>query len=923
MTVAWRADSGLAVGHVVWTDPAGRERLTLIVKAAFTLPSDARSSEPQLATRTAEAAPLSARDLVPWKQRSDLIVVGDQHAGPRSTLFRMAVACGTNVVFVADRVVAPGHEAVETRSPSDTRRIDAETAPDLFQWAPEDMRCDYLRGGEVVLVHGVGPELCFRLPALFAHVLLNDREVPTVADTLVVDRSRRVAEVTWRGVLSRRRQPHGTADATLLPHAHVEETMGVPPVWRSGVVAPLPAAERHGVPSDHDGQLAVLGFTWMKAQDDALHTVVAKATYRIPEYGPLELAAGQSTMTADVPERGTERAHVRSLIYPTDIVPFKPRIEVLVRGHVHAKRNETVAVSRLTIGAIDKSLVAIGPRTWGKGGIPSEPGVFTPVPLTYSHAFGGPANDANPVGTGASGSRPPQLERPQQLMRRHDDQPDPICFAPIPADWPTRSRRLRSVTAEGVQRAWPALPDGFDMRFFQSAPEDQQCDHLHHSETFSITSVRPGGGALSGTLPGCAPALYVRRDEVVSRHDMRLDTMVIDADAETVTLIWRASVPTADEDASDIDETAVRYAPIGDAPSADDVLLQLMAARDRRFAATSHASPRSGPLWVTPARDTVALGPLVPAPPPGPPPSRELVERWLGSDDLAGRDLTGAEVAGLSFADHDLSGAILADTCLDGCDFRGAKMADVSLTRVRGKGVSFEATDLARADLTACELEASRFTSAKLTNASFSSARLTQVDFTDCDATGLVLERAELWSVDFSRATLDGADARRVRAQAVSFAEAKLDRSKWLEAAAADVDWSHAELERAIFSGARLDDVRFVGARGPRASWQGAVMREARLAGAHLPAANFIASDVSKASFEGAFLENARFDRAALHGTTLDGTALMNAQFRRASLQHATLDGANLYNADLRDADLTGVTFGSAQLGGTHLKRQR
>jgi hypothetical protein len=64
----------------------------------------------------------------------------------------------------------------------------------------------------------------------------------------------------------------------------------------------------------------------------------------------------------------------RSLYAPSDLAPFKPRVDVPPLGHAFAPRKEVVRslVARLVVGSIDKSIEVFGQRVWMADGTVSE-----------------------------------------------------------------------------------------------------------------------------------------------------------------------------------------------------------------------------------------------------------------------------------------------------------------------------------------------------------------------------------------------------------------------------------------------------------------------------------------------------------------------------------------------------------------------
>jgi hypothetical protein len=205
----------------------------------------------------------------------------------------------------------------------------------------------------------------------------------------------------------------------------------------------------------------------------------------------------------------------------------------------------------------------IGDRTWdrGLGGWRlSDPTPFDRLPLVWERAFGGwddsPGHEKhhayeprNPVGVGFHARRSrlepgvpaPNLEDPTGPISRWRSRPRPIGFGFVGPDWEPR-RRFAGTYDERWQRdRAPLLPDDFDRRFLNAAPEDQIVPSpFPPNATFDITNVTPEG-RLSFRLPDLtAPTARVshKRGPDETLH-LDLDTIVVDTDAMELTMLWR------------------------------------------------------------------------------------------------------------------------------------------------------------------------------------------------------------------------------------------------------------------------------------------------------------------------------------------------------------------------------------------------
>lgn len=217
---------------------------------------------------------------------------------------------------------------------------------------------------------------------------------------------------------------------------------------------------------------------------------------------------------------------------PGSPVP-KAGTDVIVRGHAVA------AEVAIRVGQLEQRLRITGDRTWEKGWLgirPSAPAAWERMPLTWERAFGGRDSDAvearNPLGCGfrrkksafSEGLRLPNLEHPEHPLTRWGQTPPPVgCGFTLPAFAHRRERR-------------PFDPAGANA----AAPELIAPDGLHGGEEAVLTGVRPEG-PWAFRLPLLPPPrlrLASRRGDAAPAA--ALDTVLLDADAGTVRLTWRA-----------------------------------------------------------------------------------------------------------------------------------------------------------------------------------------------------------------------------------------------------------------------------------------------------------------------------------------------------------------------------------------------
>lgn len=253
-----------------------------------------------------------------------------------------------------------------------------------------------------------------------------------------------------------------------------------------------------------------------------------------------------------------------SLKFEPECAYLKPATDVVMIGHAHAPHVGATEVQvGLRVGPVQKVVRVSGDRVmsraWGGWSIsPAQP--FETMPLIYERAFGGwdrthkdPSKHGfearNPVGTGyrvaASDSsadvRMPNLEDPEALLTRPGDAPEPAGFGFVSAGWAQRRRWAGTYDAQWDKLRKPLLPEDFDMRFFNAAsPGLIAPGYLAGDEPVVVVNASRSG-RVAFHLPGvaapvCECQFMGHRRGVLST---RLDTVVLDMDAQLLHLSWR------------------------------------------------------------------------------------------------------------------------------------------------------------------------------------------------------------------------------------------------------------------------------------------------------------------------------------------------------------------------------------------------
>lgn len=283
--------------------------------------------------------------------------------------------------------------------------------------------------------------------------------------------------------------------------------------------------------------------------------VIAKMSYAVD-------AAGRAVV-ASAPIRLHAVWAGRSVRWPSDVAVEKPGTDVLLLGTAYppAHRAVTEMYVRLRVGPVDKAVRVHGRRVYQRHGAlgvaPGPAAPLAPTPLVYDRAYGGvdhsdhaaPLVDRrNPAGVGVArdplrlvGTPAPEIEDP--LAPLTSAQPAPAGFGPIAPDWEPRVRLAGTYDERWRRERAPVPPLDWDPRHGCSAPEGQWCEApLVGDEPVEVVGATPEG-RWQFQLPRYAPLFGVTVRGKLAALPTHLDTVLIDADAGTVELSWRASFP--------------------------------------------------------------------------------------------------------------------------------------------------------------------------------------------------------------------------------------------------------------------------------------------------------------------------------------------------------------------------------------------
>ncbi len=302
----------------------------------------------------------------------------------------------------------------------------------------------------------------------------------------------------------------------------------------------------------------------MDADGHETLVVAIKATFALASRAVTPLLADEQPPVVLADEYAGEPG-LSSLAQASEMMPPKPAADLLLRGCAYPKSpRDTEAMVTLRAPAIQKTIRVVGDRVWtGTLGSPSRPAPFAAMPLVYERAFGGRDDSGgrpeacpdNPVGVGfrakhsrlpVAGTPLPNLEDPAAPIRKPTDRPAACGFGPIAPAWSPRPAYAGTYDASWARDRMPLLPRDFDPRFHQVAPPDQVLPaYVRGGELVTITSVRPGGEGFHFAVPTIRPSVVVRVGADRLTPAVQCDTLAVDAEAQRLSLVFRASVSVA------------------------------------------------------------------------------------------------------------------------------------------------------------------------------------------------------------------------------------------------------------------------------------------------------------------------------------------------------------------------------------------
>jgi hypothetical protein len=285
----------------------------------------------------------------------------------------------------------------------------------------------------------------------------------------------------------------------------------------------------------------------------AVAAVVVRCAYRVTGDALSPLAELPEPLPTDPPD--------------TSIHAVWDGVSVTAAGHAHApKAPPFVRLVELRVGAVARRLSVFGDRVWERAAgvlVASEARPFDAIEISFARAFGGsyvvppgmvPGTDLphpgflfrhrrNPGGVGiypdearATGAPLPSIERPDQLLRRWNDDPLPAGFS-VGADligWRVEAEAQPRIDAHfargGTAADFVSEPPSF--RLLHHAPPDLVFDDVPPGTSIALSGL--GDGPVRFTVPPCPGGAQVAGRKGPVEVAPRLRAIHVDADRRLV-----------------------------------------------------------------------------------------------------------------------------------------------------------------------------------------------------------------------------------------------------------------------------------------------------------------------------------------------------------------------------------------------------
>ena len=325
--------------------------------------------------------------------------------------------------------------------------------------------------------------------------------------------------------------------------------------------------------------LETMALPMMNRGDRSTLTVITKGTFT---FGPDKTELAEDQIPIALGDQLYDQKEGGGFRYETDLVPFKPKTDIVLSGKAYAPENhqaDKVDVA-LRLGSVKKQLRVFGKRLWNYSGLLSrsytitDTKPFVTCPILYTEAFGGmdPTTgeycDRNLAGKGFYSAKSktkltgwplPRIEDPRALIRSPEDHPNPVGFGFYHRAWQPRAACAGTFDEAWRKKRSPRPPEDFNYHFYNGAHPDLQVKgYIKGDEPVELINLTPEG-QVRFNLPGIRPLCSVARvnGQEAEMVQMNLDTVFIEPDKRNFCLVWRGAAQLAALSEAEIEQVSI------------------------------------------------------------------------------------------------------------------------------------------------------------------------------------------------------------------------------------------------------------------------------------------------------------------------------------------------------------------------------
>ncbi|MGV8834857.1 DUF2169 family type VI secretion system accessory protein [Cellvibrio sp.] len=296
--------------------------------------------------------------------------------------------------------------------------------------------------------------------------------------------------------------------------------------------------------------------------------IVTKASWRIPAEGqrPKPIEATNFCYS----DKYTGESGLSAMVYGNDFALHKPACDIIFDACAHSATPVKELMAGFQLGSIKKAIRIHGIRYWKpRLGMlflsDAEP--FTKMPLHYDNAFGGclfhkPGDEnsavdtylINPIGTGwattrtrkqLTNQRAASLEYPEDVIKSALGNHRPAALGAIGSHWQQRAQFAGTMDEHWQKTIFPFLPEDFDSRFHQVAPEDQQMPYPTGGEQVVLINLMENRSRVEFQLPaiGVMPVRVLRKNYSSELLNATADTLFFETEKKQLSVVWRTRLP--------------------------------------------------------------------------------------------------------------------------------------------------------------------------------------------------------------------------------------------------------------------------------------------------------------------------------------------------------------------------------------------